>query len=201
MADRQRGAAPGANEQVVLAVEQERQRESPMQPRQAGLHGANRIVHSVQFTRHELRHDLRVRLGLEANAIGLEFLAQFAEVLDDAVMDDCELVGRMRVGVGVRRPPMGRPARVADADAPFQRLFRQARFQVAQFAGRSPPLEMSLLERRDSGGIIAAVFETLQRFHDQGSHRRPAQDSNDAAHILVPVPWSDWVRPAPRRPA
>ena len=48
--------------------------------------------------------------------------AQFAEILDDAVVHDRELLGRMRMRVVLGRAAMRRPARVADADRAGERL-------------------------------------------------------------------------------
>ena len=66
----------------------------------------------------EVRDDLRVGLRREGVAVGFERLAQLAEVLDDPVQDDGDLLlraARQRMGVFVGDFPVRGPARVADA--------------------------------------------------------------------------------------
>ena len=59
---------------------------------------------------------LGVGLGREIVAFGGQLLAQFAEILDDAVMDHGDPFAGVRMGVVFGRAAMRRPARVADAD-------------------------------------------------------------------------------------
>jgi len=51
---------------------------------------------------------------------------------------------------------------MADADQPVQRFLFQSVGQIAQFAFGAAAVQMPLLQRRDAGGIIAAIFEPLQ---------------------------------------
>jgi hypothetical protein len=97
-------------------------------------------------------------------------------------MDDGELVRRMGMGVDFVRLAVRRPARVADADGSRQGRLRQLQFEVAQLALGAPALEAAVLQRGDAGGVVAPVFEPLKGVDDLGRDRRPAQDSNDAAH-------------------
>ena len=66
--------------------------------------------------RRQDRHGLGVGLGSEGVAEGRQLAAQRLEILDDAVMDDGDPVGRDRMGIGLGRQAMGRPVGVADAD-------------------------------------------------------------------------------------
>ena len=75
--------------------------------------------------------DLGVGLGRELGAAALELGAQLGEILDDAVVDDGDAVGRMRMGVGLVRPAMGRPAGVADADGAASGSFEQPHLEIA----------------------------------------------------------------------
>ena len=72
--------------------------------------------------RRQDRHRLGVGLGLEGVAESAQLAAQRPEILDDAVVDDGNPVGGDRVGVGLGRQPVGRPAGVANADHPLRRL-------------------------------------------------------------------------------
>ena len=73
-------------------------------------------VRAVLVPEQHRRH-LGVGLAAERVAHREELGLQLCEVLDDAVVDDGELVvvGQVRVGVAVGRPAVRRPARVADA--------------------------------------------------------------------------------------
>ena len=132
-----------------------------------------------------MRHHLGIGIGGEFLAERTEFLAQFLEILDDAVVDDGDLVGRMRVRVVLGRPPMGRPARMADADRAGERLLLQDGAEIAELSFRAAAVDPAILQRRDAGGIVAAIFEALQAVEQQGSHFRLADDADDAAHARV----------------
>jgi len=72
----------------------------------------------------EMGNDLGV--ATEVVALAFELCAEFVVVLDDAVVDDRDLVGAVRVGmgVGVRRLAMRAPACVADADCALRSTVR-----------------------------------------------------------------------------
>ena len=93
---------------------------------------------------------LRVGFRREDMTLGGQFFAQLAEILDDAVMHDGHAVARVRMGVVLRRAPMRRPARMADADMPFERMRREPFFEIAQLAARANARQPSLLQRRDA---------------------------------------------------
>jgi hypothetical protein len=131
---------------------------------------------------HQLGHHLGIRFGLEPDALRLEPGLQLPEVLDDAVMNHCELVGGMRMRVGLVGPAMGRPPGMADADHAGQRGLRQLGLQVAQLALGAPAVEASLLQGCDAGGIIAPVLKPLESLHDLWRDRGLPDDSDDSAH-------------------
>ena len=85
---------------------------------------------------HEVGHDLGVGLGDEAVARALQALLQGQVVLDDAVVDDHDLSGRVlvRVGVLLGGPAVGGPSGVADAVLTGDRRGREDLLQ-----GRSLP--------------------------------------------------------------
>ena len=181
--DRERRPVPGADELVLVAGEEEGERKGAAQPRQGRRDRLHRALALAHLARDELRHDLGVGLGLEAHALGAELVLELAEILDDAVVDDGELLGRVRVGVHLVGPPVGRPAGVADADRARQRRLRELDLEVAELALGAPALEpAAVLERCDAGRIIAAVFEPLQRVDDLQRDGRLAQYSDDPTH-------------------
>src|SRR6185312_5799989 len=87
----------------------------------------------------------------------------------------------VRMGVVLGRPAVGGPAGVADADGAAKRLVAQPALEVFQFALGAAAGEHAALERRYARGIVAAIFEALER-RDELRRRRLAAD--DAAHAL-----------------
>ena len=59
--------------------------------------------------------------------------------------------------------------------------FRQL-FEIAQLALGATPPELPVLDGGDARGIIAAIFEALQRVDQLLGDRPFAEDANDAAH-------------------
>ena len=111
----------------------------------------------------------RVGLGLEGDALALEFQLELGEVLDDAVVDQGQLaaVGQVRVRVLVRRAAVRGPARVADSREGFrQRAGVQLRDEVAQFARLLPGRNGAVGNHRNARGVVAPVLQAPQSFKD-----------------------------------
>ena len=115
MTDRERRAAARADHEIVFAGEDESERKRAAQARQRHLHGVDRRQALFHLRGDKMRDDFGVGLRAEFDAARFQLFAQFAEILDDAVMHDRELVGGMRMRVVFVRAAMRRPARVADA--------------------------------------------------------------------------------------
>ncbi len=176
-ADRQRRAQTRADQQVLLALEQEGEREGAAQRGQYRAHGLDRGEPTVHLARDEMGDDLGVGLALEAMPFRLQLGPEFAEVLDDAVMDDGEPVGRVGMGVGGGWLAVGGPARVADADQPVERPARKLGLEVAQLAFGAAADQLAALERGDAGGVVAALFQPPQRLDHVERDGVLAQDS------------------------
>ncbi len=92
----------------------------------------------------------------------------------------------MRVVLG--RAAMRRPAGVADADGAGERFARQPGFEIFQFALGAPAHELAGFERGDTGGIVAAIFEALERIDELRRRRLLPDHSDDAAHLAEKSP-------------
>ena len=123
----------------------------------------DRILAAIELAGDEMSDDLGVGLAGEDVSVGLELGLELAEVLDDAVMDDRQLLGGVRMGVCFSRLAMRRPTGVTDADQAVERLAGEAYFEILELALGAAAAEPATFERRDAGGIIAAIFEPLQR--------------------------------------
>ncbi len=187
-ADGQRRAAAGDHQQILLAIEQEGQREGALQPLQRRGAGLARRQLLVEIVADQMSDDLGIGLGGEDMAEALELAPQLAEVLDDAVVHDRDPVGRMRMGVGLARPAMRRPAGVADADGAVDRVLAQAPLQIGQLALGPAALDPAADQGGDAGRIIAAILQALQRLDQAGRDRPGPDDADDAAHHLFS--WS-----------
>jgi hypothetical protein len=182
MADRKRRALAGADHQIAMAGEQERQREGAAQLRQRSLHRVLRRCALEQIGIDQMSHDLGVGLAGEFRTLLFQHLPQFAEILDDAVVNHGDIVGRMRVRVAFGRLAVGGPAGVADAGMTRQRIGAQSRFEVFQLAFGAAALEVIALERGDACGIVAAIFEAFERIHDLIRDRSASENADNAAH-------------------
>src|SRR6185312_16296015 len=97
VADRERASLARADQKVVLAFEQECEREGAAQLRKRRAYGFDRTLSAFHLVRHEMRDHFGVGLAPEDRAPFLQRIAQLAEILDNAVMHDGELVGRVRM--------------------------------------------------------------------------------------------------------
>ncbi len=184
IADRERRSLARTNEEIVFAREQEGERECAPQPRQRSRHRVGRRAAVLHLPRHEVGDHLGISVRAELRARLFELLTQLAEILDDAVVNDGKALGGVRMRIAFGRPAVGRPAGVADTDGAGERLTCEPGFEIAQLAFGPPPDELSAFQRRDAGGVVAPVFEPLERIDKQARDRltpegRQAQADND----------------------
>ena len=210
VADGERRALPGADHQVVLAGEDDGERERAAQPLQRRLGRLDRRQALIQIVADEVQHRLGVGLGLELVALGGELVAQLLEVLDDAVVHDGDALVHVRVGVALDRLAVRRPARVAEAGAALQGLVGEPQLQVLELALGAAAVEMAVLDGGDARRVVAAILEPPQRVDEVARHRLLPENADDAAHDFAPVRMSavaaasrvpssrtaDWLLPA-----
>ena len=128
--------------------------------------------------------DLGVGFGLEEVVVAFQFRLQVLIVLDDAVMDDGDLAGRMGMGVVLGRAAMGGPAGVADADGAGQWLFLDAAVQVDQLAFRPAPVDPAIDQGRHAGAVVSAILQPPQPLDQKGSDLVLADDTDNTAHFM-----------------
>ena len=129
-----------------------------------------------------MRDDFGVGLAGEFRALLFQHLPQFAKILDDAVMDHGDVVGGVRMGVVLGRLAMGGPAGMADAGMARERFGPQPRFEILQLAFGAAAVEMIAFQRGDACGIVAAIFQPLERIHQLLRDRTASQNADNAAH-------------------
>ena len=138
---------------------------------------------------HQVSDDFGVGLGGELVAFFDELALQGKVVFDDAVVHDHDASGAvaMRMGILFRGTAVRGPARVADAVGAVERLQADDLFQVAQLAFGAANLQtVAIAAHRDSGGIVAAIFQPPQALDDDRDHPLLANVSHDAAHANAP---------------
>src|ERR1700758_3968603 len=131
--------------------------------------------------------DFGIGLGRELDTLVLKFAPQLGEILDDAVVHDRDFFGGVRMGIVLGRTAMGRPAGMADADRAGERLALQPGLEILELALGAPPRECAVFQRRNARGIVAAIFEALERIDQMRRRRLTADDSDDSAHSSYQV--------------
>ncbi len=132
-----------------------------------------------------MRNHLRIRLGLESVAAGDELIAQVAEVLDDAVVDDRDAAGAIAMGVGVEiaRATVRGPASVAQADPCTGRVAAEGVRQNGHLTGSLLNEQVSILgDEGDAGGVVAPVLEASQPIEQDRSSFSGSGVADDSAH-------------------
>ena len=83
---------------------------------------------------------------------------------------------------------------------PAERLGGKFRLEVLELALGPPPVQPAVLERRDAGRIVAAVFEAFQRIDDRpGDRTRPNTPTMPHIEDMLPSsPESGRPRVRPR---
>ena len=186
-ADDQRAASTRAQNQVVLAVDQDSQRVGAGKPIQRDLERIQRRPARLQFSVQQVGDHLGVGLAFEDVPLGGQLGLQLGEVLDDAVVHQRHAPGLVRVGVGGGRGAVGGPAGMADADRGLHRVLGQDGLQIADLALAAAAFDMAVDHGGDPGGIIAAVFQPLQAVDQTGNDGAVSRDADDAAHAKAPL--------------
>src|SRR5262249_47543829 len=187
--DRKRGTLARAYDEVVLAREQKGERERTSEPRQRRRHRLGGRVAVLHLVRHQMGDNLGVGIGAELRASLFQLVAKLAKILDDAVVDHGEALGRMRVRVVFGRSAVGRPAGVADADRAGERLPREPGFEIAQLALRLPSPARRRSWRPSS---VATPAESYPRY----SSRLSASTSKPATGSRPRMPTIPHMRAA-----
>ena len=123
------------------------------------------------------------------DAAGLQLRAQLRGVLDDAVVNDreavCAVAVRMRVAIA--RLAVRRPARVRDARRALQ-LLGQLPLQLAHLALALVHAELVVARAGDARRVVAAIFESMQPFHEDGRRVALADVTDDSTHDFAIAP-------------
>ncbi len=137
----------------------------------------------------QVHDDLGVRLGRELVPLLLEGEPELAEILDDPVQDDRDLVllaACQRVRILLGDLPVRGPACVAEPGRRLRAVVLRDLLQVLEVSYRSQVVEALVLDHREAGRVIASILEALQAV-DQERLRSAGPDvSDDSTHPGAP---------------
>ena len=163
-------ACPDDDPGAVCVHRQERER--TLEAAHDGPHGVGEVAGAVELAPDELCRHLGVGLGVELHPFCEQLALERVEVLDDAVVDQCEataLAAPVRVRVDVRGTSVGGPAGVADAGARRSEGVRVQRGpKVLQLAGALLGVDAVLGDEGDARRVVAPVLQACEPLHDHG---------------------------------
>ncbi len=122
-----------------------------MQHRQAVAHGFNWRLALCQFARHQMGNSFGIGFRPEIVAFRLKHGAKLGEILDDAVMNDRETLGNVRMRIAFYRLTVRGPTGMPDTDDAGKWLSGQTLFQIDQLAFRAAAIELTVLQCGDTG--------------------------------------------------
>ncbi len=126
--------------------------------------------------------DFGVGLRFKRVAQAKQAFALLLVVFDDAVVHQRHAGTDVRMGIGLGDPTMGRPAGVADAELALGTLLRGGGLHFHHTAGATHTAYRPLFQHRDSGGVIATVFQPLQPFHQNRHHITSCDRADNSTH-------------------
>ena len=183
--DDERTLVAGTDEESWMIPMHDHESEMALQLRVRGTHRFDEIPAVVPLD--QMDDGLGVGLRGEHMPVLLERLLQLAVVLDDSVEHDRDLIlGRagQRMRVLDRDAPVGRPAGVADADPRVRAVRSGCGLELVEVADRPHVVEPVRLEQAKTGGVVAAVLETLETAKQQILRGPVADISDDPAHSV-----------------
>ena len=132
----------------------------------------------------QLHDHFGVGVRVEVDAFAVEFFAQFEVIFDDAVVDDDEFAvhAEVRVRVALGGRAVRCPARMPDADAAGDRVSQQFSRRLRELADVAPQCDLTILDDRDTGRVVAAIFQPLQTVNDERRGVAIANITNNATH-------------------
>jgi hypothetical protein len=151
MTDCQRRTILRPYQQVVFALEQDRQRKCPLQPREHGLYRVSRCLTLFQGACKQLHDNFRVSLGVEDRTTGDQFFLEGSKIFNDAVVNDHNIPGHVGMCICFGNPTMRCPARVADAGCAAQGLPCDQLSQIAELSHCPASFDSFSVERGHAG--------------------------------------------------
>ena len=165
-----------------MVAESNRQRKGSAQTRQNTRHCFLRCAALLHQHRHKMCHDFAVGIAFEVTPGFAQFGAQFLEIFDDAIVDQSHMVRSVRVGIlGGGRTVRG-PARMGNTDLTGGRMVRQFHDQVVELPLGPATDQLAVLNRADTGAVVAAVFHPAHPVDKTLRNGLVADNTDNSAH-------------------
>lgn len=133
----------------------------------------------------QMRDYFRIRLTRELIALGLKFSSDLLMILNDAVMDQRNVIARnMRMCVADLWRAMRGPTRMRDADAALHFIFGNSFAKFVHTGHGASPLEDAVVKRCNSAGIVTAIFKAAKAFQKHGHNITITRGGDDTTHIF-----------------
>ena len=180
--DDERAAEARADDQPRFGFRHHRDAVGALDQGERVPHGRDEIA--VVMPADEVREHFGVGVRAEPHAGGLELVLERGEVLDDAVVDEGDVVGRVRVRVrvAVGGAAVGGPAGVADAVAPRRRVRGDVPAELREPPGLLAQVQFVAGARDEAGAIVPAVLQAPQPFQQHRRRFAPPGEPDDPAH-------------------
>gem|GEM_PF-3013895 len=183
--DDDRTSGPGEHHTVRIAFGYHRKSIGSLQLGDGLAHSRVQIGGSGQMIMDAVRDHLGIGFRIEAIAQVDEPGTQRLVILDDPVMDDGDAVaGHVRMRVSRCRHAVGGPSGMGDSDVAVDGVSGERGLERVHFAHRAHSSQSTPgRQHRKSGGVVAAVFETPQTFHQDGNGVALRDHTDYSAHV------------------
>ena len=137
-----------------------------------------------------MRDHLGIGLALERPPARRQLIAQLLEIFDNAIVDERDLAGGMRMRIARCWRAVRRPAGVCNADIASRVVGFQDLHEVGKLALRPAADKLAVMHRANPGGVIPPILHPLQPIDQTVRNRRFANNSNNSAHeFLLSREW------------
>ncbi len=196
--DHQRTAGPRDHQHVGVLPKQDREAIGALEPAECRLHSPQTgidfrgitaaLSQLVELLRQHVGDRLGVGLRAEDVSLRLQLAAERIVILDDAVVSEHNfaLSPLVRMGVGIGRASVCRPAGVTDAQCAMDWLRFDERGEIAHASGPFADVEVFLIMDGDARAVVPAVFEAVQPLEQKGGRVTITDIADNAAHSEAP---------------
>ena len=159
------------------------------------FHSVEQIAFGFQGAVDGMRQHFGVGGGVERVARIRQLRLEPFVIFDDAVVDQREPAARHHgVGVFLGRYAVGGPARVRDAEHATWRRCAHLVDQGLDLADTANAVDAVVAQQRNTGGVIAAVFQAPQAFDQNRGDVSFGDGADNSAHGDVLA--VGWPRPS-----
>ena len=187
-ADNQRAAHAGAIQGVGFILMDDAEGKGTAQFGQRAAQGAEHVLLTAVVVSQQVGDHFGVGLGGEYVAKFLQLQAQRVVILDDAVVDDSQTVGTMRVGVLLTGLAVGCPAGMGNAQVARERVCFHGIAECGNFTHFPSALDTVVAtDDGHTGRIISPVFQTAQTLKKDTLNVPFRNRAYNSTHAVLPV--------------